>query len=536
MRFQNPILSGFHPDPSICRVGDDFFLVTSSFDYFPGLPLFQSRDLVHWRQIGHVLDRSSQLPGRCPGPSGGIFAPTLRFHEGVFYVITTNIGGGGNFVVTASDPAGPWSDPFWIEGAEGIDPSLFFDDGGRCWYTGNGNPVHSLYEGHHTIWLQEFDIRAMRLVGEKRVLVDGGSDITREPIWIEGPHLYKKDGHYFLLAAEGGTGEDHSVVIFRSASITGPYEPYQGNPILTNRDLEPARLDPITCTGHGDLVQTRTGEWWMVLLACRPDPPGVGNDSNMGRETFLVPVSWQNGWPMTADGTGHLAAAYAIPALPAHPWTDGYGLGEMQWRDDFGGARLRSEWNQIGSPEETGEVTWHSLTARPGFLRLMPRPQGLTGPDQPSFLGIRQRHKAFTAETALEFRPAAEGDAAGLVMMQNRRGFYALECLQSGGQIHVRLIKQAPEDEAVPEVLAEMPLSGGSVSLRVDVQGGECSFSYAEADASWRLLRGGEDGTILSTRRAGGFVGAYVGVYAASQAAGSSGTADFGSFTYHGKE
>ena len=418
MRFQNPILSGFHPDPSMCRVGDDFFLVTSSFEYFPGLPLFQSRDLVHWRQAGHIINRPSQLPGQYARPSGGIFAPTLRFHEGVFYLITTNIDGGGNFVVTATDSAGPWSDPFWIEGAEGIDPSLFFDDDGRCWYAGNGNPVHSLYEGHHTIWLQEFDIRTMRLIGEKRVIVDGGSDITQQPIWIEGPHVYKKDGRYYLLAAEGGTAEDHSVVVFRSDSITGPYEFCPGNPILTNRDLDPARPDPITCTGHGDLVQTRTGEWWMVLLACRPDPPGLGNDSNMGRETFLVPVSWQDGWPVTADGTGRLAASYAVPDLPAHPWADGYGLGEMHWHDDFGGARLRPEWNRIGPPGGP-EETWHSLAARPGFLRLIPRPQGLTEPDQPSFLGVRQRHKAFTAETALEFHPAAEGDAAGLVMMQN---------------------------------------------------------------------------------------------------------------------
>lgn len=532
MRFQNPILSGFHPDPSICRVGDDYFLVTSSFEYFPGLPLFQSRDLVHWRQVGHILERQSQMPGRCPGPSGGIFAPTLRFHEGVFYLITTNIGGGGNFVVTATDPSGPWSDPFWIEGAEGIDPSLFFDDDGRCWYVGNGNPVQSLYEGHHTIWLQEFDNRAMRLVGEKQIIVDGGSDITKQPIWIEGPHLYKNDSRYYLLAAEGGTAEDHSVVVFRSDSITGPYESFQGNPILTNRDLDPSRADPITCTGHADLVQTQAGEWWIVLLACRPYPPGEENDCRLGRETFLAPVAWQDGWPVTADGTGHLASAYAMPDLPVHPWVDGYGLGELHWHDDFAGASLRPEWNQIGPPEEI----WHSLAVRPGFLHLSPRPQRLTGLGQPSFLGIRQRHQAFTAETTLEFHPAAEGDAAGLVVMQNRRGFYALDCVQISGQIHLRLIKQAPENGNAAEFRAETRLAGGKVSLRVEVQSGSYVFSYAEADGAWRRLHSEEDVTVLSTRRAGGFVGAYIGLYATSQAAASSGTADFDGFTYHGKD
>ena len=513
MRFQNPILSGFHPDPSICRVGDDFFLVTSSFEYFPGLPLFQSRDLVHWRQIGHILDRPSQLPGPCPEPSGGIFAPTLRFHEGVFYLITTNIGGGGNFVVTASDPAGPWSDPFWIEGAEGIDPSLFFDDDGRCWYTGNGNPVHSLYEGHHTIWLQEFDFRAMRLVGEKRVLVDGGSDITQQPIWIEGPHLYKKEDNTFCWRPREGRPR---IIRWSSSAVTASpalIESYSGNPILTNRDLDPARPDPITCTGHGDLVQTRTGEWWMVLLACRSDPLGVGNDSNMGRETFLVPVSWQDGWPVTADGTGHLAASYATPDLPASPWADGYGLGEMHWRDDFGGTRLRPEWNRIGPPEENSEGTWHSLIARPSFLRLMPRPQRLTGPDQPSFLGIRQRHRVFTAETALELRPAAEGDAAGLVMMQNRRAFTRWSVCRPSGRSMCALLNR-PRRTGFPRRSSQKRPCPGKVSLRVDVQGGECAFSYADADGSWHLLRSGEDGTILSTRRAGGFVGAYLGLYA----------------------
>jgi xylan 1,4-beta-xylosidase len=421
--FQNPILSGFHPDPSLCWVNDDCYLVTSSFEYGPGLPIFQSRDLVHWRQVGHVLTRPAQLPLSEAAPSGGIYAPTIRYYQGTFYIITTNVTHGGNFVVTAQDSAGPWSDPFWIAGAEGIDPSLFFDDDGRCWYTGNGNPVESLYEGHHTVWLQEFDPSEMRLIGEKFVIVDGGSDITQQPIWIEGPHLYKIEGRYYLLAAEGGTGENHSVVIFRSDNVTGPYESYAGNPILTNRDIDLATPSPITCTGHADLCQTPQGEWWMTLLACRPYPPTADGCYNTGRETFLVPMDWADGWPITRDRSGVLLHAYPAPNLPEHTWEDDYGSGEFEMRDNFDALLLNGRWNFL----RTTEHTWANLSARRGFLRLTLRPEQITEPGIPSFVGLRQRHATFCASTALDFSPAAEYETAGIAVIQNNTAFYLIE-------------------------------------------------------------------------------------------------------------
>jgi alpha-N-arabinofuranosidase len=220
--YQNPILPGFYPDPSICRVGEDYYLVTSTFEYFPGLPIFHSRDLVNWQQIGHVLDRPSQLPLDGLKASRGLYAPTIRHHNGTFYVINTLVldhDTGRNFIVTATDPAGDWSEPYWLEDAPGIDPSLFFAEDGRCYYTGNRIPPDGeQFTGHREIWLQEVDLSIMQLVGERISLWDGALKGAVHP---EAPHLYHKDGFYYLLIAEGGTAHDHAVTIARSERLPG---------------------------------------------------------------------------------------------------------------------------------------------------------------------------------------------------------------------------------------------------------------------------------------------------------------------------
>jgi alpha-N-arabinofuranosidase len=529
-RYTNPILSGFHPDPTICRVGDDYYLVNSSFEYCPGLPIFQSRDLIHWRLIGHALTRPTQLFLQDSRPSGGIYAPTLRFHQGTFYLITTNVSHKGNFVITAADPAGPWSDPVWIENAEGIDPSLFFDDNGRCYYVGNGNPEHSLYDGHHTIWLQEMDLTSLQLIGDKRVIVDGGSDISKKPIWIEGPHLYKIDGRYYLFAAEGGTEENHSEVVFRSEKVTGPYESFTGNPILTNRDIDQSRPFPITCTGHADLVQTQIGEWWMVLLACRPYAPFDENYFNIGRETFLIPISWQDGWPIVADGSRRVTYSYPAPELPESLWNDGYGDGNFAFREEFEKPNLPGIWNTIREPGDD----WHSLTARPGYLRIQPRLEELTGPGSPSFVGVRQRHISFTAETAMEFEPSNEWELAGLAVQQNNRAYYALVCGRSGDKHVVRLMKKSADGAL--EVRYEAAVSSGPIHFKVAAKGRDYSFFYREQNEPWRCMANDENGRILSTRSAGGFVGAYIGLYATSSGQSSTNHADFDGFSYQGQD
>ena len=305
----NPILPGFYPDPSICAVGDDFYLVNSTFAYFPGIPIMHSKDLAHWEQIGNACDRESQLPLGDTGHSRGLFAPTIRYHEGTFYIICTNVSYGGNFIITAQNPAGPWSEPHYIEGADGIDPSLFFDEDGTCYYIGtHPNPAGCQYDGDWYIWIQELDIENMKLVGEVHNVWNGA---MRNIIWPEGPHLYKIGEYYYIMHAEGGTGPDHAVTVCRSKNVYGPYENNFCNPILTHRHL--GRKYPICYVGHADLVKTINDEWYMVMLAVRP----LEGYTTMGRETFLARVEWENDWPVVNPGVGRLTDTCLLYTSPS---------------------------------------------------------------------------------------------------------------------------------------------------------------------------------------------------------------------------
>ena len=515
--FRNPILPGFYPDPSICRVGEDYYLVNSTFEYFPGLPIFHSRDLVHWRQIGHVLDRASQLPLAGVRASGGLYAPTIRYNRGVFYVINTLMGGktrAGNFIVTATDPAGPWSEPFWLESAPEIDPSLFFDDDGRVWYTGNRVPENSRDQGHREIWLQELDLARMCLVGETHVLWDGAA---KDAVWSEAPHIYKVQGRYYLMTAEGGTAHHHAIVVARSESITGPYEGNRANPILTHRHLGLGY--PIVGTGHGDLVETQSGEWWMVLLAMRPYG---GYFYNLGRETFLVPVRWEDGWPLVSPGTGRVESSYPVPNLPEQTWPS------LPVRDDFDTPALALHWNSLRSaPDE-----FVSLSERPGHLRLRLRPQQLSQPTNPSFVGRRQQHIHFTAQAALEFTAGNEHECAGLALLQSN-DFYFLFVVTKTDRPVIRLVRRT---HGVDEVLAEQALVGSTFHLKVTADEQVYLFYFAENDDQWRSLADPVDGRILSTPVAGGFVGTYLGMVASSNGQQSANYADFDWFEYVGRD
>lgn len=298
-QYSNPILAGFYPDPSICRVDDDYYIVNSSFSYFPGLPVFHSKDLVSWKQIGNAMDRPEQLPLIGAGVSRGLFAPTIRYYKGLYYIVCTLIDRGGNFVITAKNPAGPWSNPTYLHDVSGIDPSIFFDEKtDKAYIVYNSDPPgkNPLWEGHRSIRMLEFDYNNMKTIGQEKLLVNGGVDTAKHPVWIEGPHIYNINGWYYLMCAEGGTSYNHSEVIFRSKSLDGPFVPWKENPILTQRHLDPNRKDPVTTTGHADLVQTQNGTWYAVFLGCRPYE---GNYFNIGRETFMCPVTWTNdGWPV----------------------------------------------------------------------------------------------------------------------------------------------------------------------------------------------------------------------------------------------
>ncbi|MDE6337295.1 MAG: glycoside hydrolase family 43 protein, partial [Muribaculaceae bacterium] len=302
--FYNPVLAGWYSDPSITTNGKgDYFLALSSFTFYPGVPLFHSRDLVNWEQVGHILDRPSQLRNmEKQHVSGGIFAPDIAYNPAneTYYMITTNVGD-GNFFVKTKDPYGDWSDPIMLPEVQGIDPAFFFDKDGKGYIVNNDDApdYKPEYPGHRTVRVVEFDPATDKCVGERKIVVNKGCRPEEKPIWCEGPHIYNVDGTYYLMTAEGGTSDWHSEVIYRGPTPFGPYTPYSGNPILTQRTLDPSRENPVTCAGHADLVQTPEGDWWGVFLACRPV---AGNKENLGRETFMVPVKWTDDkWPVFVE-------------------------------------------------------------------------------------------------------------------------------------------------------------------------------------------------------------------------------------------
>ena len=504
--FTNPILPGYYPDPSVTRAGDKYYLVNSTFAHFPGIPVHESDDLVHWRLIGHALSDPGKLKFDGLGISRGVFAPAIQFHDGMFYIINTLEDAGGNFYVTARNPAGPWSDPVWLKGFDGIDPAFFFDADGKAYILNNGPPAYPpLYDGHRAIWIQQFDLAAHRFIGPRKVLIDGGVDITKHPIWIEGPHLYHIGHWYYLMCAEGGTGPQHSEVVFRAHSPWGPFKPFAGNPILTQRDLPAGRADPITNAGHADLVQMKDGSWWVVFLASRPYE---GNRYNTGRETFLLPVSWKDGWPTILDHGRSIPYTLAGPGAMARSLvapTSDLPLGNQTVRDDFDEAALRPEWLQLRAPQRQ----WYELGN--GALTIHPLEVNLDATLNPSFLARRQQHLHFDASTELQ-PPTAAGVAAGLAAYQSEANWYFLGTRRAANELQVFLERHEGTmlRTAASNVLAVPP---SKLQLRISGDGGRYSFYYDDGQG-WQPLLAGDDATMLSSEVAGGFVGTVLGPYA----------------------
>ncbi len=534
-KFTNPILAGFYPDPSICRVGSDYYLVTSSFSYFPGLPIFHSSDLANWKQIGHVMDRPEQLDLDGLGVSRGIFAPAIRYHDGVFYVTCTLVDKDGNFVVTSKKPEGPWSNPVWIPQINGIDPSMFFDENGKAYivYNSIAPDAKPLYDGHRTLRMYEFDVANLKVTGDEVILVNGGVDLAKKPIWIEAPHIFKKDSFYYLIAAEGGTAEQHSEVVFRSKNVAGPYVPYEHNPILTQRYLDPKRKNAITSTGHADFVQTESGDWWAVFLGCRPYTPYAENYYNTGRETFLAPVQWQNGWPVINPDHEEVQYHYSFPIKPSQEAVVIPHRGNFQFRDEFDAEKLNHNWVFLRTPREK----WHDLKSRKGFLAMQVRPESCAENLNPSFLGHRQQHLQGSASVAIDFSPKAENEKTGLLIFQNEKHFYFLCKSLDGDAAAIQLYKSGDQQM---ELLASQAIKDDqkakSFYLKIEARGDAYSFSFATNPDKWILLQDNVDGRFLSTRVAGGFVGCVYALYATSLGKPSENLAYFNWFDYRGDD
>ncbi|VBB48389.1 conserved hypothetical protein [uncultured Paludibacter sp.] len=505
--FFNPIISGFYPDPSICKKGNTFYLVHSSFSFFPGIPIFKSKDLVNWQQIGHVLDRPSQLKLDGIRISGGIYAPSIDYNvcDDTFYLITTLVDGGGNFIVKTKNPEKGWSDPVFIPTVGGIDPSLFFDDDGKTYIVHNDAPEGTPeYEGHRALWLHQFDIKTNKTFGERKMIVDGGVDKSKKPIWIEGPHLYKKNGKYLLIAAEGGTSVNHSQVAFISENVFGPYMPYKNNPILTQRDLPEIRENKITSVGHADIIEDNGGKTWAVFLGCRPYKD---NYYNTGRETFLLPVKWDNDFPVILDKNKPLPI---VVKKSNKKNKDDILSGNFTWRDEFNQNKLDYNWIQIRTPY----TKWYKLSK--GKLVIEPKENSIYDIGaEPSFLGRRQQHTTFSVETEFSFEPSTPDEMAGLVCYQNEKyNFFFGKTIENGKNIIVVDRTENTTSRVVQMQIPETTYNNDKIKLKIEGQKDLYSFYVSFDNITWIAIAKDVDATNISTQSAGGFVGTLIGLYA----------------------
>ncbi len=512
-QYFNPILAGYSPDPSICRKGDTYYLVNSSFSFFPGVPIYTSKDLVSWKQLGYVLDRPSQLPLDGQNVSGGIFAPAISYNEKnkTFYMITTNVGR-GNFFVKTTDPAKGWSEPIYLPKIDGIDPAFFFDKNGDGYIVHNG-PVDggADYEGQRAIRIFRFDTKGDSIVGDYKQIVRGGTHVQERPIWIEGPHIYRVGKYYYLMCAEGGTGDWHSEVIFRAKNPMGPWEEYaEGNPILTQRTgLDPKRTDIVTSAGHADLVQTEAGDWWAVFLACRPYEADY---YNTGRDTYLLPVTWTGGWPTI------LEKGKAIPTVnEKSPWqqklaTDDWRqwTGNYTYHDDFKGSELGMRWTTLRR-----KASFYTLTDN--GVAITPQPTNISEKGAPSALFFHQAHTNFTTEVTLDYKPQQEQDLAGLALLQNERYNMVYGKTLRKGKTIVTLSRSRGEKVELASVELTETESRLPLKLKIVGRGRYYDFLYATGNGAWQTLTRGVDAVCLSTHDSGGFIGACIGLYATSK-------------------
>lgn len=491
----NPVLPGFYPDPSICRAGDDYYLATSSFEYFPGVPVFHSRNLLEWRQVGHALTRDTQLPLERAKSSQGIYAPTLRYHQGTFYLVTTNMSLGRSFYVSTTDPSGSWSEPTYVQ-EEGfsMDPSLFFDDDGKVYYTRHGGGRDG------AVFQAEIDVASGRLAQTPRRIWGGTGGI-----WPEGPHLYKVGGTYYLLIAEGGTSYDHEVTVARSASPWGPFESCARNPIFTHKH---DRNLLIQATGHADLVQGDHDRWWLVFLGIRP---WDGEHHHLGRETFLAPVTWDaEGWPVV-NRNRPVEPELGDPAVV---------------RDDFDAPTLDLAWNFLRNPTPG---SW-SLEQRPGWLRLRACSATLDTEEAVAFVGRRQQHYRADVSVKLEFPVVADGQRAGLVVRADERNHYDLFLACRAGRRQLVLESRIAGET---RELGTCDWPSDTAVLRVQAAPDRYEFFSVAPDGSAHLL--GKLPTLpLASEVTGGFTGAYFGMFALGEA--TTPAADFDWFEYTGRE
>lgn len=508
--FYNPILQGCYPDAAITRKGDDYFLVSSSFAFFPGVPIFHSKDLVNWVQIGHVLDRPSQLKVHDTGISAGVYAPSIKYnpYNDTFYMITTQFAGDfGNMVVKTKDPFQGWSDPYKLN-FQGIDPSLFFDEDGKAYVVHNDAPDRGkeLYQGHRVIKVWDYDLEKDQVIpGTDKIIVDGGVDLSKKPIWIEMPHIYKRHGRYYLMCAEGGTGGWHSEVIFVSDSPRGPYVPAPNNPILTQRYLDHNRPNKVDWAGHADLVETPNGDFYGVFLAIRPNEKGR---VNIGRETFILPVDWSGEFPVFENGLIPMQPKLKMPAgVVNKTGTEGFfPNGNFTYVENFQSEKLDYRWIGMRGPREG------FMTQTKKGVQIKPYDTNIKAVAPTSTLFHRQQHSNFTATTIMSYTPQSASDLAGLVCYQSEKFNYVFGITKKDKDFYL-LLERTERGKSI--ILASTKIDvKNPVHLQVNARGDDYRFNYSLDGVNFENLGGTVSGDILSTNVAGGFTGSFIGLYA----------------------
>lgn len=505
-------------------------MVNSSFEYFPALPIHKSKDLVNWELVGHGLNRLEQVSGQINlidvQSNGGIYAPTIRFHNGKFHIVTTNVyydeikqrATATNFIITSSSPEGPWSNPIVIKGAPGIDPDIFFDDDGRLWYTGNHQPSDPTFKGETEIWMQELDPNSFQLIGQRLFVWRGACG----GVWAEGPHIYKKDGSYYLLIAEGGTSFNHSIMVAVSDTITGPYTANKRNPIFSSRHLSYDNW--VHSTGHGDLVELEDGRWYVVMLGVRGD---VKRKSNMGRETFIAPVSWEIepydwkerkiAWPVIAPQSGKILKNNKII------FSETIVNKETFFVDDFNDTNLGLAWNHRRAPKQN----MFDLVSNPGSLRIYTNPNKLQEKKRANFTGIKQTESEFSFETKMTFAPSSDSDEAGIAIVQKDNNFLSFTIKQSNDDIslEVKLMNDIQMSIASKKIDKN---ATSTIQLKVESYHNNYFFYYTHDNQKFQLLAKTSADHLLSH----GYTGAHIGLYVTGNGQKSTGYADFDRVEY----
>lgn len=536
-KLKNPIIPGFYPDPTICRVGDDFYLACSSFELCPGIPVFHSRDLAHWEQICYAFTQENGLHMEKNSMVGGLMAPTIRYYDGTFYIINANFSDKGNYIITAENPAGPWSAPHWLDDVPGIDASIFFDDDGKCYMIGTGdvwdNGTGVMERG---IWLAEYDIQNFKMAGRPVTIFNSALRVGASP---EAPHLYHIGDYYYLVIAEGGTEHYHAVMTARSKDIFGFFEGNPANPVMTHRHM--GFSSPIINVGHADLVELADGSWYAVMLASRLID---GKGKNLGRETFICPVVWERGWPLFSPHTGKVEWEYDMPECL--PWTE-YPK-EMDF-DDFDSKTLGACWNFWGTPYEKFYKIENShliLECRKQMLAEELRPMSFVPEYHKdrfvSFVARRQRSINTVITCRMTFMPQ-DDESAGIAVVQAMNHQYHLERFCEKGCQAIRLVRYTAEYDVPPympgfasmtkrEVEAQAVWDKPDIILQIQMEGERFTIRYGSEQSCLKELCAA-DGTNINTEKVGCMSGTMLGMFASGNGKASGNHAEFDWFSMY---